>query len=115
MDAPLTVYKSTWVEGYLESKQNLVVIEIFTNKKKTLETYQYENTQIWKDLIKITTRKESTGIVHQQVFSRNTTDLGYWDKTKHQIKLIKAAQPFRRNYCSMSFDTRKAMIKMSKI
>ena len=48
---------------------------------------------------------------HQQVFSRNSNDLGYCDKIKHQIKLNKDAQPFRRSYCSMSFDKRKAMKK----
>ena len=45
---------------------------------------------------------------HQQVFSRNSNDLGYCDRIKHQIKLNKDAQPFRRSYCSMSFDKRKA-------
>ena len=49
---------------------------------------------------------------HQQVFSRNSNDLGYCDKIKHQIKLIKDAQPFRKSYCSMSFDKRKAMKKI---
>ena len=49
---------------------------------------------------------------HQQVFSRNSNDLEYCDKTKQQIKLNKDAQPFRRSYCSMSFDKRKAMKKI---
>ena len=49
---------------------------------------------------------------HQQVFSRNSNDLGYCDKIKHQINLNKDAQPFRRSYCSMSFDKRKAMKKI---
>ena len=49
---------------------------------------------------------------HQQVFSRNSNDLGYCDKIKHQIKLNKDAQPFRKSYCSMSFDKRKAMKKI---
>ena len=43
--------------------------------------------------------------------SRNSNDLGYFDKINHQIKLNKDAQPFRRSYCSMSYDKRKAMIK----
>ena len=42
---------------------------------------------------------------HQQVFSRNSNDLGYCDKD---------AQPFRRSYCSMSFDKRKAITKIVK-
>ena len=41
---------------------------------------------------------------HQQVFTRNSNDFGYCDKIKRQIKLNKDAQPFRRIYCSMSFD-----------
>ena len=50
----------------------------------------------------------------KQVFSRNSNDLGYCDKIKHQIKLNKDAQLFRRSYCSMSFDKRKAMKKIVK-
>ena len=49
---------------------------------------------------------------HQQVFSRNSDDLGYCDKSKHQTKLNKDAQPFRRNYCDMSYEQRKAMKKI---
>ena len=44
---------------------------------------------------------------HQHVFSRNPNDLGCCDKIKHQIKLNKDAQLFRRSYCSMIFDKRK--------
>ena len=49
---------------------------------------------------------------HQQVFSQNSKDLGYCDKIKHQIRLNKHAQPFRRSYCSMIFDKIKAMKKI---
>ena len=49
---------------------------------------------------------------HQQVFSRNSNDLGYCDKFKHQTILNKDADSFRRTYCSMSFDKRKAMKKI---
>ena len=49
---------------------------------------------------------------HQLVFSQNSNDLGCCDKIKHQIKLSEDAQPFRRSYCSMSFDKRKAMKKI---
>ena len=49
---------------------------------------------------------------HQQIFSRNSNDLGYCDKIKHQIKLNKDAQPFRKIYCSVSFDKKKAMKKI---
>ena len=90
---------------------------IFTNqnKPKTLETFQMGkhanlegsklNDQQKEKVHEMFTR-------HQQVFSRNSNDLRYCDKTKHQIKLNKDAQPFRRNYCSMSFDKRKAMKKI---
>ena len=116
-DAPVTVYKSTKVGTYFENTQNLVVNGIFTNqnKPKTLESFQMgkhanlegskPNDQQKEEVQKLFTR-------HQQVFSRNSNDLGYCDKIKHQIKLNKDAQPFRRSYCSMSFDRRKAMKKI---
>ena len=115
-DAPVTVYKSTKVGTYFENKQNLVVNGIFTNqnKPKTLETFQMRkhsslegsklNDQQKENVQELFTR-------HQQVFSRNSNDLGYCDKIKHQIKLNKDAQPFRKSYCNMSFDKRKAMKK----
>ena len=51
---------------------------------------------------------------HQQVFSRNSNDLGYCDKFKHQIKLNKDAEPFRRIYCSMTLIKEKQRKKLSK-
>ena len=119
-DAPETVYKSTKVGTYFENKQNLVVNGIFTNKNKpkTLETFQmgkHANLEGSKlnDQQKEKVQELFTRLQH--VFSRNSNELGYCDKIKHQIKLNKDAQPFRRSYCSMSFDKRKAMKKMSKI
>ena len=49
---------------------------------------------------------------HQQISSRNSNDLGYCDTIKRQTKRNKDAQPFRRRYCSMSFDKTKAMKKI---
>ena len=112
-----SVYKSTKVGTYFENKQNLVVNGFFTNKNKpkTLETFQMGkhaslegsklNDQQKEKVQELFTR-------HQQVFLRNSNDLGYCDKIKHQIKLNKDAQPFRRSYCSLSFDKRKAMKKI---
>ena len=112
-DAAVTVYKSTKVGTYFENKQNLVVNGIFTNqnKPKTLTTFQMGkhaslegsklNDQQKEKVQELFTR-------HQQVFSRHSNDLGYCDKIKHQIKLNKDAQPFRRSYCSMSFDKKKS-------
>ena len=51
-------------------------------------------------------------LFERQVFSRNSIDVGYCDKIKHQIKINNDAQPFGRSYCSMSFDKRKAMKKI---
>ena len=56
-------------------------------------------------------KKQELFMRYQQVFSRNSNDLGYCDRTKHQIELNKDAQPLRRSYCSMSFDKRKAIMK----
>ena len=47
-----------------------------------------------------------------ELFMRHQQVLGYCDKIKHQIKLNKDAQPFRRSYCSMSFDKGKALKKI---
>ena len=115
-DAPVTVYKSTKVGIYFENKHNLVVNGNFTNqnKPKTLETFQMGKHANLEGSNLDNQQKEKAQeffVRHQQVFSRNSTDLGYCDKIKHQIKLNKEAQPFRRSYCSMSFDKRKAMKK----
>ena len=90
---------------------------IFTNqnKPKTLETFQrgkhanLEGPNLHKQQKK---KVQELFMRHQQVFSRNSNDLGYCDKIKHQIKLNKDAEPFRRSYCSMSFDKRKPMKKI---
>ena len=106
MDAPATVYKSTKVETYFENKQNLVLNGTFTNqnKPKTLETFQMGKHANLEGSNLDNQQKEKVQelfVRHQQVFSQNSNDLGYCDKTKHQIKLNKDAQPFRRSYCSI--------------
>ena len=109
-DAPVTVYKSTKVGSYFENKQNLVVTGIFTNqnKPKTFQKGKYANLE-GSYLHKQQKEKvQELFMRHQQVFSRDSNDLGYCDKIKNQIKLNKDAQPFRRNYCSMSFDKKKS-------
>ena len=89
---------------------------IFTNqnKPKTLETFQMGKNANLEDSNLHKQQKEKVQelfMKHQQIFSRNSNDLGFFDKIKHQIKL-KDAQPFRRSYCSRSFDKRKAMKKI---
>ena len=116
-DAPVTVYKSTKVGTYFENKQNLVVIGIFTNqnKPKTLETLQMGKHANLKGSNLHNQQEEKVQELfmrHQQVFSRNSNDSWYCDKIKHQSKLKNDSQPFRRSYCSMSFDKRKAMKKI---
>ena len=116
MDAPVTVYKSTKAGTYFENKQNLVVNGIFTNKNKpiTLETFQMGKHANLEGSKLNDQQKEKVQELfkrHQQVFSRNSNDLGYCGNIKHQIKLNKDAQPFR-SYCTMSFDKRKAMKKV---
>ena len=120
IDAPLTVYKSTKVGTYFENKQNVVMNGIFTNqiKPKRLETFQmgkHANLE-GSNLVNQQKKKvEELFMRHQQVFSRNSNDLGYCNKIKHQFKLSIDSQPFRRSYCSTSFDKRKAIKKLSKI
>ena len=90
---------------------------IFTNQiePKTLETFQmgkHANLE-GSNLNKQQKEKVQEFFMrHQQVFSQNSNDLGYCDKIKHQTKLNRDAQPFRRRYCSMSFDKRKAKRKI---
>ena len=86
---------------------------IFTNrnKPKTLETFQMGKHANLEGSNLHNQQKEKVQkflMRHQQVFSRNSNDLGYCDKIKHQIKLNQDAQPFRRSYCSMSFDKKKS-------
>ena len=112
-DAPLTVYKSTKVGTYFENKQKLVVNGTFTNqnKPKTLETFQmgkHANLEGSKLNDQQKEKVQEFFTRHQQVFSRNSNDLGYFDKIKYQIKLNKDAQPFRKSCCSMSFDKKKS-------
>ena len=118
-DAPVTVYKSTKVGTYFENRQNLVVNGIFTNQNqsKTLENFQMGKNANLEGSNLDNQQKEKVQELfmrRQQVFSQNSNDLGYCDKIKHQIKLNKDAQPFRRGYCSMSFDKRKARKKIVK-
>ena len=90
-DAPVTVYKSTKVGTYFENKQNLVVNGIFTiqNKPKTFQMGKHANLE-GSNLDKQQKEKVRELFVrHQQIFSRNSNDLGYCDKIKHQIKLNK--------------------------
>ena len=112
-DAPVTVYKNTKVGTYFE---NLVVNGVFRNqnKLKTLETSQMGKHANLRGSNLDNQQKEKVQEMfmrHQQVFSQNSKDLGYCEKVKHQIKLNKDAQPFRKSYCNMSFDKRKAMKK----
>ena len=80
-DAPVTVYKSTKVGTYFENKQNLVVNGIFTNqnKLKTLETFQmgkHANLEGSKLNDQQKEKVQELFTRHQQVFSRNSNDLG---------------------------------------
>ena len=101
-DAPVTVYGSTKVGSYHGNKQNLVKNGIFTNqnKPKTLETFQLgklANSERSNLNYKQKEKVQELFMRHQQVFSRNSNDLGYCYK-KNQIKPNKDAQPFRRSY-----------------
>ena len=87
------------------------------NRPKTLETFQMGKHTNLEGSNPDNQQKEKVQELfmrHQQVFSRNSNDLGYSDKIKHQIKLNKDSQPFRRSYCNMSFDKSKTMKKKSK-
>ena len=110
-EAPVTVHISTKVENYHENKQNLVVNGYFTNQiQPTLETFQMGNHANLKGSNLCKQQKEKVQELfmrHQQVFSRNSNELGFCDKIDHQIKLNKDAQPFRRSYCSMSLDKKE--------
>ena len=112
--APVTVYKNTKIGSYLENKQNIVVKATFTNQNqtKTLETIHLEK-HVNKEGSKPNNQQieEVQGLFrrHQNVSSRNSNGLGYCDKIEHKIENRKNAKPFRRSYCSMSFDKRKAI------
>ena len=58
------------------------------------------------------TKVRSVCTKYEEIFSRNSNDMGFFDRIYHQIKLKKDAVPFRRTYGSMSFEKRKAMRKI---
>ena len=77
------------------------------NKSKTLETFQMgKHANLEGSNLDNQQKKKVKELFmrHQQVFSRNSNDLGFCDKIKHQMTLNKEAQLFRGSYCSMSFD-----------
>ena len=89
-DAPVTVYKSTKVETYIENKQNLVLNGIFTNQNnpKTLETFQMgKHTNLESSNLDNQQKEKVQELFmrYQQVFFRDSNDLGYYYKIKHQI------------------------------
>ena len=100
-DAPVTVYKSTKKGTYFEDKQNLVVNGIFSIQKqpKTSKTFPMGKHAILEGSNLNNQQKEKLRELfmrNQQVFSQ-MNDLGYCEKIKHQIKLNKDAQQFRRS------------------
>ena len=77
------------------------------NKPKTLETFQKgEHANLKASNLNNQQKEKIQELImrHEQVVSRKSDDLGYCVKIKHQIKLNKGAQPFRRSYCILSFD-----------
>ena len=49
---------------------------------------------------------------HNRFFSRSSTDLVFWDKIRHKMKLSADAKPFQRSKGSINFEKRKAMKKI---
>ena len=101
------------VHGYYTSSSRFFIVVL--GMSKTLKTFQMGKHANLEGSNLNDQQKENVKELfmrHHQVFSRNSNDLGYCDKNKDQTKLNKDAQPFRRSYCSMSFDKRKAMKKI---
>ena len=89
-DAPVTVYESTKVGTYFENKQYLVVNGIFTNqnKPKTLETFQMGKRASLEGSKLNDQQKEKVQELftrHQQIFSRNSNDLGHLTKLNTRL------------------------------
>ena len=114
-DAPVTRYKRALKEEHtLKTNRTCEWNFRKSNLAKTLETFQMGKQANLEGSNLDNQQKEKLQelfLRHQQVFSRNSNDLEYCHKNKHQIKLSKDAQPFGRSSCSMSFDKRKATKK----
>ena len=112
-DNDIKLFQNTKIGEFFSNDDSIQVNGLFTskNKPKHPEAFRMGTyaTLEGKDL----SRNQSDQVVavfmrHNQVFSRNSNDLGFCDKIKHKIKLEKDAKPFRRPYGSMSFEKRKA-------
>ena len=114
-DAPVAVYKNNRVGNYLENKHICEWNFSNQNESKISEPFQMRKHANLEGSTLNEEQKEKVKelfIRHQQVCSRNSNALGYCDKMKHKIKLNEDTQPFRRNYCTRSFDKRKAIKKI---
>ena len=83
-DAPVTVYENTKVGNYFENKQNLVVNGVSQNKPKTMETFQmgkYANLEGSNLDNQQKEKVQELFMRHQNIFSRNSNDSRYCDKT----------------------------------
>ena len=113
-DNEIKLFKNTKIGEFFSNDDSIQVNGLFTskNKPKHPEAFRMGThaTLEGTDL----SRNQSDQVVamvmrHNQVFSRNSNDLGFCDKIKHEVKLEKVAKQFRRAYGSMSFEKRKAI------
>ena len=116
-DNDIKLFQNTKIGEFFSNDDSIQVNGLFTSKNqpKHPEVFRMGThaTLEGTDLI----RNQSDQVVamfmrHNQVFSRNSNDLGFFDKIKHKIKLEKDAKQFRRAYGSMSFEKRKAIKKI---
>ena len=108
----IKLFKNTKIGEFFNNDDSIQVNGLFTsnNKPEHPEVFRMEThaTLEGTDL----SRNQSDQVVamfmrQNRVFSRNSNDLGFWDKIKHKIKLEKDEKRFRRAYSSMSFEKRK--------
>ena len=116
-DNDIKLFQNTKIGEFFSNDDRIQVNGLFTSKNKPKHPEAFRmGTHATLDGTDLS-RNQSDQVVamfmrHNQVFSRNSNDLGFCDKIKHKIKLQKDAKPFRRAYGSMSFEKRKAIKKI---
>ena len=112
---PKKVYKNARIAGAeIIEKISKVQQNNPDNNKKHREEFGFEkhvNSSSMSLSGEETTKVRSLCTKHKVIFTRNSNDMGFWDRIYHKIKLKKYAVPFRRTYGSLSFEKRKAMKK----
>ena len=119
-DNDIKLFQNTTIGEFFSNDDSIQINGLFTSKSKPKHPEAFQmGTHATLDGTDLSRNQFSQVVAmfkrHNQVFSRNSNDLGFCDKIKHKIKLEKDAKPFGRDYGSMSFENRKAIKKVEDL